>query len=98
MNDTGKIECIKIMCRVSSAHMILPKSYHLSTLYLHDVPTPFGDGFAKICEGKHLSLGRVCVKVFEDQPTSVLEKMKEVCDSVRPESERNLITIRSSIL
>ena len=81
--------------------MILPKHYHLSIDLNMESPSSEG-GFAKIWEGNIRKRGRVgdkvCIKIFEGQIGDVLEKMKIVCDSVRPEGECSLITIRSSIV
>ena len=100
MNETEREGCIRIMCGVSSGKMILPKSYYQRIMIPEDVYSS-EEGFAGIWIGKSLEAKQrgedVCIKVFQDQNSDILEKMKKVCDSVRPESERRLITIRSSI-
>ena len=80
VNAGMKNRCFKILRKVSPAHGILPKSYHLPQVTLTDTIPYASGGFADIWKGQ-LDGHQVCIKAFRTQAAAYLDKIKRVRDS-----------------
>jgi serine/threonine protein kinase len=92
VNAGMKNRCFKILRKVSPAHGILPKSYHLSQVTLSDTIPYASGGFADIWKGQ-LDGRQVCIKAFRTQAAANLDKIKRVRGRVPnrgwPQSDNN---------
>ena len=89
--------CFRLLCKVSPAQGVLPKSYLLPEVTLSsDIPFASG-GFADVWKGQQDG-NQVCVKAFRTQPVANLDKVKRVCGSslFQHGGELNLILTRCS--
>ena len=89
--------CLRLLRRLCERDGILPKSYHLPGVNLCGKNPHTNGRYADIWKGG-VNGSPVRVKAFRFQFQSDKEKIKQVCDRVRPESAHRLITISGSIL